>query len=136
MVVDPVFGLIICPDGEHLKQGAQHREVRGGGGHRGRDVQYAHRHHQTGGRRPQRAAADPKDAAAAALPDSRLDSVVQLGGDGGGVILRFQFLELLHGSYTPSNETRSFFRPVYSRVLTVLRGAPVTALISFRESSS
>src|SRR5699024_1791007 len=104
--------------------------------HRGRDVQYAHRHHQAGGRRTQRAAADPKDAAAAALSDSRLDSVVQLRGDGGGVILRFQFLELLHGSYTPSNETRSFFRPVYSRVLTVLRGAPVTALISFRESSS
>ena len=136
MVVDPVFGLIICPDGEHLKQGAQHREVRGGGGHRGRDVQYAHRHHQAGGRRPQRAAADPKDAAAAALPHALLNPVVQFLWDRGGVVLRFQFLKLLHRSYTPSSETRSFFRPVYSRVLTVLRGAPVTALISFRESSS
>ena len=139
IIVDAVPDRIIAADRQHLEQSAQHRHIgrcrcEGGG-----EVQRTHQHRKACGAGTQCADQRPAGCAAMGFPalsDARLDAIVQLLGDGRGLIVLSCLIKLFHASFTPSIDTRNFFRPVYSRVLTVLRLQPVTALISLRDRSS
>ena len=124
---------------QHPEESAQYRHIGGGVGQGRRYVQPYQQQSKAGGSTGSPAEgkpAFPGGIARAALLDARLDTVRQLGWDGDLVVVLFRLLEFIHESSTPSKVTRSFFKPAYRRLFTVLTFCPVTWLISFKDSSS
>ena len=138
VVMDAIRGSAVVRKGQHPEQSPQHRHIGGGAGQRGRQVQPRQHQAEAGG--SSHPAADRPAAAVPVLllprPDPRLDPVRQLGGDGDVVVRFFGIFEFIHKISAPSIAMRSFFRPAYSRLFTVLKFCPVTWLISFRVISS
>ena len=138
IVMDAVLRIIKLHKGQHPEQPSQHGHIGGSAGQSGREVQPRQHQAEAGG-----GGCPAADHPAAAAPvaglsqlNPRLDPIRQLGGNGDAVIIFLGVCELLHHISAPSIATRSFFRPAYRRLFTVLRFCPVIWLISFRLSSS
>ena len=127
-------------DRQYLEQSSQYRYVRRGGRHRGRHVQHPHQYRKARSDRTDGPFPVPLPlrftVCRLALPDAGLDPLFQLCRNGDLLIVLSCLFKLVHHHSSLSSVTRSFFKPVYSLVFTVLSGTPVTALISLRESSS